>query len=138
MPACSCCTLTNVLPHRKVMPQTQGMTPHPVTVYRHGTDLLLCYPLMWKVTLEYTITHFTVLGKTQSGNPSPTFHTHQRTIMFFLHAGGLPLLQSLGRIKLSLRHAMLSTMYPNDICIVTSWLLIYINQSQSKGNKSLI
>ena len=40
------------------------MTPHPVTVYSHMTDLLLCYPLMWNVTLEYTATHFIVLSMT--------------------------------------------------------------------------
>ena len=34
--ACSSGTLTNVLPHRNAMPQTQDMTPHPVTVYRQG------------------------------------------------------------------------------------------------------
>ena len=32
VPACSSGTLTNVLPRRNVMPQTQNMTPHPVTV----------------------------------------------------------------------------------------------------------
>ena len=52
VPACSSGTLTNVLPHRNAMPQTQDTTPHPVTVYRHGADLSLCYPLMWNVTLE--------------------------------------------------------------------------------------
>ena len=31
---------------------------------------------MWNVTLEYTATHFNVLGQTRPGNPSPTFHTH--------------------------------------------------------------
>ena len=36
VPACSSGTLTNVLPHRNAMPQTQGMKYHPVTVYRHG------------------------------------------------------------------------------------------------------
>ena len=77
VPACSSGTLTNVLPHRNAMPQTQDMTPHPVTVYRHGADLSLCYPLMWNVTLEYIATHFNVLDQTWSGNPSPTFHTHQ-------------------------------------------------------------
>ena len=75
MPVCSSDTLTNVLQHRNAMPQTQDMTPHPVTVYRHGADLLLCYPLMWNITLEYTATHFNVLGETCPGNPSPTFHT---------------------------------------------------------------
>ena len=53
-------TLTNMLPHRNAMPQTQDMTPHPVTLYRHRADLSLCYALMWTVTLEYTATHFNV------------------------------------------------------------------------------
>ena len=61
VPACSCDTLTNELPHRNAMLRTQDMTLHPVTVYRHKDDLLLCYTLMWNVTLEYTATHFTVL-----------------------------------------------------------------------------
>ena len=26
------------------MPLTQDTTPHPVTIYRHGADLSLCYP----------------------------------------------------------------------------------------------
>ena len=84
VPACSSGTLTNVLPHRNAMPQTQDTTPHPVTVYRHGADLSLCYPLMWNVTLEYTATHFNVLGETRPGNPSPTFHTYQRTLNLML------------------------------------------------------
>ena len=77
-------TLTNVLPHRNAIPQTQDMIRHSVTVYRHGVDLSLCYPLMWNVTLEYTATHFNVLGETRTGNPSPTFHTHQRTLNLML------------------------------------------------------
>ena len=76
VPACSSDTLANVLPHRNVMPHTQDMTHHPVTVYRHGADLSLCYPLMWNVT----VTHFNVLGKNRPGNHSPTFHTHQRML----------------------------------------------------------
>ena len=74
-PACSSGTLTNVLPHRNAMLQTQDMTPHSLTLYGHGADLSLCYPLMWNVTLEYTATHFNGLGKTRPGNPSPTFFT---------------------------------------------------------------
>ena len=35
-PTCSSGTLTIVLPH------SNDMTPHPVTVYRHGADLSLC------------------------------------------------------------------------------------------------
>ena len=66
------------------MPQTQDTTPHPVTVYSHGADLSLCYPLMWNVTLEYTATYFNVLGETRPGNPSPSFHTHQRTLNLML------------------------------------------------------
>ena len=84
VPTCSSGTLTNVLPHRNAMPQTQDTTPHPVTVYRHGANLSLCYLLMWNVTLEYTATHFNVLGETRPGNPSPTFHTHQRTLNLML------------------------------------------------------
>ena len=84
VPACSSGALTNVLPHRNAMPQTQDTTPHPVTVYGHGADLSLCYPLVWNVTLEYTATHFNVLGETRPGNPFPTFHTHQRTFNLML------------------------------------------------------
>ena len=80
VPACSSGTLTNVLPHRNAVLQTQGMTHHTVTVYRHTADLSLCYPLIWNVTLEYTTTHFNVLGQTRPGNPSPTLHTHQRML----------------------------------------------------------
>ena len=47
VPVCSSGTLINVLPHRNAMPQTQDMTPQPVTVYRHGANLSLCYLLMW-------------------------------------------------------------------------------------------
>ena len=77
-------TLTNVLPHRNAMPQAQAMTPHPVTVYRHMADLSLCYPLMWDITLEYTTTHFNVLGQTRSGNHTPIFHIHRRTLNFIM------------------------------------------------------
>ena len=76
VPTCSSGTLSNVLPHRNARTQTQCMTPHPGTVYRHGADLLLFYPLMCNVTLEYTATYFNVFGKTRLGNPSLTFHTH--------------------------------------------------------------
>ena len=37
VPTCSSRTLTNVLPHWNAMPQTQDMTPHPVTEYRQRT-----------------------------------------------------------------------------------------------------
>ena len=80
VPACSSGTLTNVLPHSIAMLQTQDMTSHPVTVYRHGANLSLCYPLMWNVTLECTTTQLNVLGKIRPGNPSPTFYTHQLTL----------------------------------------------------------
>ena len=71
VPACSSGTLTNVLPHRNAMLQTQDMTPHPVTVYRHGADL------MWNITVEYAATHFNVFGQTRSGNLST--HTSERS-----------------------------------------------------------
>ena len=69
VPACSSGTLTNELPHMNAMPQTEDTTAHPVTVYRHGADLSMNYLLMWNVTLEYTATHFNVLGETRSRNP---------------------------------------------------------------------
>ena len=50
VPGCNS-TLTNVLPHRNTMPQAQDMTPHPVTIYKHGANMSLYYPLMWNVTL---------------------------------------------------------------------------------------
>ena len=84
VPACGSGTLANVLPHMNAIPQTHGMTPHPVIVYRHRADMSLCYPLMWNVTLEYIATHFNVLGLTRPGNPSLTFHTHQRTLNYMI------------------------------------------------------
>ena len=86
VPVCSSGTLTNVLPHRNAMPQTQDMTPHPVTVYRNGADLTLCYPLMWNVTLEYTATHFNVVNQTRPENPPPTFDTHTPANAQLYHA----------------------------------------------------
>ena len=56
VPAYSSVTLTNVLPHRNAIPQTQDIAPHLVTVYRLRDDLSLCYPLMCNITLEYTTT----------------------------------------------------------------------------------
>ena len=67
-----------ILPRHSI--QTHDMAPHPITVCRHRADLSLCYLLMWNVTLEYTTTHFIILGQTRSGNPPPTLHTHQRSI----------------------------------------------------------
>ena len=57
MPACSSSTLTNVLPHMNAMPQTQDMTPHLVTVYRHGADLSQCYPLCGTSRVFTCVTH---------------------------------------------------------------------------------
>ena len=65
VPACSSGILTNVLPHRNTMPHDT----HPVTVYRHGANLSLCYPLMCNFKLEYTATHFNVLGNIFLGLP---------------------------------------------------------------------
>ena len=81
VPACS--SGTNVLPHRNAMPQTQDMTPHPVTVYRHGADLL-CYPWMWNVALEYTPTHFKCLGSDLIGKFFPDLpHISEHTTLWW-------------------------------------------------------
>ena len=87
MPDCSSGTLTNVLQHWNAMSQTQDVIPNPVTVYRYGADLSLCYPLMWDVTLEYRTTHFHVLCQTRSGNTFPTSHTHQLNCMICCYGG---------------------------------------------------
>ena len=42
-PACSSGTLTNVLPQRNAMPQTQDMTSKPVTVYTQGRPVVVLY-----------------------------------------------------------------------------------------------
>ena len=43
VPACSSGILTNMLPHRNVMPQTQGMTPHPTPLqYRPTWPICRC------------------------------------------------------------------------------------------------
>ena len=76
VPASSSGTLTNVLPHRNAMPQTQNMTSHPVKVYKHGADLSLCYPLIWNVTLEYTATHWEIL-------PRPSKNTSERSTLWY-------------------------------------------------------
>ena len=43
------------------MPQTQGMAPQPVTVYRHGADLSLGYPLRCVVITTFLSWQFTTL-----------------------------------------------------------------------------
>ena len=68
VPAWRSGTLTNVLPHRNATLQTQDMAPNSITKYRPGADLSLCYPLMWKVTLEYTNINFVCLGLTSPLN----------------------------------------------------------------------
>ena len=121
VPACSSVTLTNVLPHRNAMPQTQDMTSELVTVCRHGVILSLCYPLMWNVTLEYTTTYLNVLGQTRSGNASPTFHTHthQRTLESVQYPPGL----DPGTCGVRINHAIRSptaTFLRSEIIIIHS------------------
>ena len=71
LPACSSGTLTNVLQYRNAMPETQDMSPHTVTAYRHRTDLSLYYPLMWNVTLELRNYPFKCIGSDPSSYPQP-------------------------------------------------------------------
>ena len=70
VPTCSSGTLTNVLPHRNAMPQTQDMTPHPVTVYR-PVSIHCCGTSHW----NNTTTHFNVSGQTQSRKSKGCSHT---------------------------------------------------------------
>ena len=57
----------------------------------------MCHQFTWNVTLEYTTTHFNVLGTTRLGNPSPIFHTHQRTLNFMMLLWCMVVSQKLGR-----------------------------------------
>ena len=71
------------------------MTLHPVTVYRHGADLLLCYPLMWNITLEYTATHFNVFGQTRPRNPFPDLpHTRANAQLLPAHIDHVDIMQT--------------------------------------------
>ena len=74
VPAYSSDTFTNVLPHRNAMLQTQDMTSQPRhSIQTRGRPVAV---LSFDVTLEYTTTHLTVSGQTQSRNPSPALHKH--------------------------------------------------------------
>ena len=57
VPACRIGNLTNELPQECQTANTGRDTP-PVTVYRHGANLLPCYPLM--LTLHWN-TYLTIL-----------------------------------------------------------------------------
>ena len=75
VPTCSSGTSTNVLLHRNAKPQTQDMTPHPVTVYRHRT---------WHPTLsQYTDTEHDTPPchsiQTQDMTPRPVTVYRHRT-----------------------------------------------------------
>ena len=84
MPACRFDTLTNVLLHWNAIQQTQDMTPHPVTVYRHRADLAMYYPLMCNVTPEATNFYIIVVGLTQPRNP---FTPKVRILLLCYHGG---------------------------------------------------
>ena len=62
VPACSCGTLTNVLPHQNTIPPTQDKPLHPDTVYRHGAALSLYYHLKWYITVESISARVYMLG----------------------------------------------------------------------------
>ena len=92
MPACSSGTLTNVLPLRNAMPQTQNMTPHPVTDKGPACRCAIHWWGMshWNTQLPIL---FNVLGQTRPEYHSPTFHLHMRTLNFMM----LVVSQKLGR-----------------------------------------
>ena len=50
VPTCSNGPFTNALPHRNAMLRTQDMTPHPITVYRHGA-IYWCGTSNWNTQL---------------------------------------------------------------------------------------
>ena len=65
------------------------MTHHPVKIYRHRTELTLCYILMWKVRLEFTIAHFHVLGLTRQIHPSLIKLPHQKQTQLYCCHGSI-------------------------------------------------
>ena len=54
VPACRSDTLTSMLPQLSVMPQTQVMASHPVTVLRHEADNTLSSNVIWNVIFGAT------------------------------------------------------------------------------------
>ena len=55
--------------------QTQGMTPPPVTVYRHRADIFLCFSFLRGHPTEDTTIHIYVLSMTRlRNNFSEFFH----------------------------------------------------------------
>ena len=92
VPACSIDTLTNVLPPRNAMPQTQDMTTQPVTVYRHRANLSLCYPFIlmslvrpdWEI-LPWLSTHTSERSTQRCCYGGSTVRTGSRTHSCFLY-----------------------------------------------------
>ena len=79
VPACSTGTLTNVLQRGNAMSQTQDITTHPVTVYRHRVNQSLCYPLMWNMH-SYP---FYCLGSDPTGRSFADLqHTHANAQLY--------------------------------------------------------
>ena len=74
VPACSSGTLTNELPHRNAMPQTQDITP---TLSQYTDIGRTCCAIHWCGTSLWNTQLPTVLGQTQSWNPSATFHMEE-------------------------------------------------------------
>ena len=62
------------------MQQTQDMTHHPVKVYRHRTELTLCYILIWKVRLLNSQLHILMswVSPDRYILPQLSFHTKSR------------------------------------------------------------
>ena len=84
VPTCSIGTLINVVPHMNSMPQTQDMTPHPVTLYRHRVDMALC-ATHWNTQLpilkSWVRTDREIL-------PRPSTHTSERISTICYQYGG--------------------------------------------------
>ena len=79
------------------------------TVYRHRANQSLCFPWMWNARLEYTITHFNILGQTGSGNPSTTFHTPANAQLY--DAGTV-----IDSLKLSRKCTVRTGSWTRDLC----------------------
>ena len=85
MPACGSRSLTDVLPHRNIMPQTQDMKSHPVTVGYTDTGPTCRCAINWCGTPHYN-TQLTILmiwvRRDRYILPRPSTHTPANAQMY--------------------------------------------------------
>ena len=96
VPVCSSDTLTIVLPRRNAMPQTQDMTPHPVTGYRQGRPVVVLSLDVECHTEIHYYPIFTCLGSDPIGKSFPDLK-HKQVNAQLYNAVMVVVSQKLGR-----------------------------------------